>query len=45
MKPGVYITIDVECSMGGAWGDNSLRPIPPRLGMMGVFLYSLTHGK
>ncbi|HFA48873.1 MAG TPA: polysaccharide deacetylase [Bacteroidetes bacterium] len=37
MKPGVYITIDVECSMGGAWGDNSLRPIPPRLGMMGEY--------
>lgn len=37
MKPGVYITFDVECSMGGAWNDSSLKPIAPRLGMMGEY--------
>jgi hypothetical protein len=37
MKPGVFITFDVECSMGGAWNNPSLKPIPPRLGMMGEY--------
>ncbi len=37
MKTGVYITFDVECSMGGAWQDSSLKPIPPRRGMMGEY--------
>ena len=38
MKPGVYITFDVECSMGGAWsGRPELKPIPPSLGMMGQY--------
>ena len=37
IKPGVFITFDVECSMGGAWNDPSLKPIPPRLGMMGQY--------
>jgi len=37
MKPGVFITFDVECSMGGAWKDSSLKPVPPRLGMMGDY--------
>lgn len=37
VKPGVHITVDVECSMGGAWADPSLRPISPRLGMMGEY--------
>ncbi|MBW2092683.1 MAG: polysaccharide deacetylase family protein [Deltaproteobacteria bacterium] len=37
MIPGIFITIDVECSMGGAWADPSLKPIPPRLGMMGEY--------
>lgn len=37
MKPGVFITFDVECSMGGAWNDPALKPIPPRLGMMGEY--------
>lgn len=37
MNPGVYITFDVECSMGGAWNDPSLKPVPPRLGMMGEY--------
>ena len=36
-QPGVFITFDVECSMGGAWGDPSLKPISPRLGMMGQY--------
>ena len=34
---GVYITIDVECSMGGAWRDERLKPIPPSRGMMGRY--------
>lgn len=33
----ILITFDVECSMGGAWGDPALRPISPRLGMMGEY--------
>jgi len=37
MGPGVLMTFDVECSMGGAWGDPSLKPVPPRLGMMGEY--------
>lgn len=36
-RSGVYLTFDVECSMGGAWQDPSLKPIPPRLGMMGEY--------
>ena len=37
MKPGVHITIDVECSMGGAWGDPALRPVPPARAVMGAY--------
>jgi hypothetical protein len=37
MKPGVYITVDVECSMGGAFADPKLRPVPPARGMMGEY--------
>ncbi len=37
MRPGVHITIDVECSMGGAWGDPLLRPVPPARAMMGEY--------
>jgi hypothetical protein len=37
MKPGVYITVDVECGMGGAWGNPALRPVPPARGMMGEY--------
>jgi peptidoglycan/xylan/chitin deacetylase (PgdA/CDA1 family) len=37
MKPGVFITFDVECSMGGAWGNPSLKPVSPRRGMMGEY--------
>lgn len=37
IKPGVFLTFDVECSMGGAWQDPNLKPIPPKLGMMGQY--------
>lgn len=37
MNPGVLFTFDVECSMGGSWNDPSLKPVPPRLGMMGDY--------
>jgi len=37
MNPGVFITFDVECSMGGAWQNPLLKPISPRLGMMGEY--------
>lgn len=37
MTPGVYITVDVECSMGGAWDCDQLRPVPPSRGMMGQY--------
>ncbi|MDY0290971.1 MAG: polysaccharide deacetylase family protein [Desulfuromonadaceae bacterium] len=37
MNPGVYITFDVECSMGGAWQNPQLKPISPRLGMLGEY--------
>jgi peptidoglycan/xylan/chitin deacetylase (PgdA/CDA1 family) len=37
MKRGVYITFDVECSMGGAWGDPALKPVPPARGVWGRF--------
>jgi peptidoglycan/xylan/chitin deacetylase (PgdA/CDA1 family) len=33
----VYITIDVECSMGGAWNDPDLRPVPPERGVWGRY--------
>ena len=37
MKPGVFITFDVECSMGGAWGNPKLRPVGPSRTMMGHY--------
>ncbi len=37
VKPGVFITFDVECGMGGAWGDPTLRPVPPSRGVWGEF--------
>lgn len=37
VKPGVFLTFDVECSMGGAWQSSNLRPIPPSKGMMGRY--------
>ena len=37
MKPGVFITFDVECSMGGAWGNPSLRPVSPLRAVWGEY--------
>ncbi|MFA5904971.1 MAG: polysaccharide deacetylase [Desulfobacula sp.] len=37
MKPGVFMTFDVECSMGGAWQNPDLKPISPAKGMMGRY--------
>ena len=37
MTRGVYITIDVECSMGGAWGRPDVRPVPPSRAIMGEY--------
>lgn len=37
MKPGVFITCDVECGMGGAWDSVVLEPVPPSRGVMGRY--------
>lgn len=37
MKRGVFITFDVECSMGGAWRHPGLRPVPPSRAMWGQY--------
>jgi hypothetical protein len=37
MKPGVFITFDVECGMGGAFGDPALRPVPPARAVWGQY--------
>jgi hypothetical protein len=37
VKPGVFITVDVECSMGGAWQNEALRPVPPARAVMGEY--------
>ena len=37
MSGSVYITVDVECSMGGAWGNARLRPVPPARAIMGEY--------
>lgn len=37
MKRAVYLTFDVECSMGGAWRDPSLRPVPPSRAVWGEY--------
>jgi len=37
LKPGVIISFDVECSMGGAWQNPELKPVSPAKGMMGEF--------
>ncbi|MDF1552154.1 MAG: polysaccharide deacetylase family protein [Deferrisomatales bacterium] len=37
MNPSVYLTFDVECSMGGAWQNPALQPIPPHRGMLGRY--------
>jgi len=35
--PGVFITVDVECSMGGTRENPSLRPVPPSRAVMGEY--------
>jgi len=37
VSAGVYITVDVECSMGGAWDNPSVSPVPPSRAMMGSY--------
>ncbi len=37
MKRGVFLTFDVECSMGGAWQDSGLRPVPPSRAIWGEY--------
>jgi peptidoglycan/xylan/chitin deacetylase (PgdA/CDA1 family) len=38
VKPGVFLTFDVECSMGGAWrGNGKLRPVPPSRAVWGDY--------
>lgn len=37
MNRGVFLTFDVECSMGGAWGDPGLRPVPPARAVWGEY--------
>jgi hypothetical protein len=31
----VYLTVDTECSMGGAWDAPQLRPVPPERAILG----------
>ncbi len=37
IQPAVYLTVDVECSMGGAWGDSSLSPVSPERAVWGRY--------
>ena len=37
IQPAVYLTFDVECSMGGAWQDASLKPVPPSRAIWGEY--------
>jgi len=37
MKPGVFLTFDVECSMGGAWQNPALKPVPPSRAVWGEY--------
>jgi hypothetical protein len=37
VKPSVFITFDVECGMGGAWGDSALKPVVPARGVWGEY--------
>lgn len=37
MKRGVFLTFDVECSMGGAWRNPDLKPVPPSRAIWGQF--------
>ncbi len=37
MKPGLFLTFDVECSMGGAFEDPSALPVPPARAVWGEY--------
>jgi peptidoglycan/xylan/chitin deacetylase (PgdA/CDA1 family) len=37
MRPGVFITFDVECSMGGAWQNPDFRPVSPDQAVWGRY--------
>jgi peptidoglycan/xylan/chitin deacetylase (PgdA/CDA1 family) len=37
VKRGVFITFDVECGMGGAWGNPAVKPVPPARGVWGEY--------
>jgi peptidoglycan/xylan/chitin deacetylase (PgdA/CDA1 family) len=37
MTPGVFITFDVECGMGGAWGAPTRKPVAPARGVWGDY--------
>jgi peptidoglycan/xylan/chitin deacetylase (PgdA/CDA1 family) len=37
MRPAVYISFDVECSMGGAWQNPERRPVPPARAVWGEY--------
>lgn len=37
MPPSIFITFDVECSMGGAWGNPALKPVPPARAVWGRY--------
>jgi len=37
VRSGVFITFDVECGMGGAWGSPTLKPVPPARGVWGDY--------
>lgn len=37
LRPGVFITFDVECSMGGAWGNPALKPVRPARAIWGEY--------
>jgi peptidoglycan/xylan/chitin deacetylase (PgdA/CDA1 family) len=35
--PAVFVTFDVECSMGGAWQNPDLKPVPPSRAIWGEY--------
>jgi len=37
IQPAVYLTVDVECSMGGAWQNPSLAPVSPERAIWGRY--------
>lgn len=37
VQPAVYLTFDVECSMGGAWRNPALKPVPPARAIWGEY--------